>query len=61
MTENYRLEFKQWNEFRRDFFGSFENGYQNRCVEKRMVFLTERNSIHSKFTIGLIPKMIKGA
>jgi hypothetical protein len=30
-------------------------------VLKKEWYFTERNSIHSKFTIGLIPKMIKGA
>jgi hypothetical protein len=36
-------------------FGSFENGYQNRCVEKEWYFiLTEELHTLAKFTIGLI-------
>jgi hypothetical protein len=39
MTENYRLEFKQWNEFRRDFLAALRMVIKNRCVEKEWYFI----------------------
>jgi hypothetical protein len=47
MTEKFRLDFKQWNERRVDFFGSFEN-IKDRCVEKDWYFILTENSIRQQ-------------